>query len=196
MKPYTTIKDLPILLEKGFVVKKLPSHIVNDIDFLYNKAKKFTREETIDEKLSVNGKSELNLVSRYGHLRDTLVDNLLPLHEEAFNTKLIPSVMYGIRKYHKGSSLDMHIDKFITHHVGSIIVVDKDLNGQEDWPLHIVTNQGVEEKVYLNVGDIIFYESARLFHGRPTPLLGKYYSILMTHLAIDGYKYKPDTNLL
>ena len=69
------------------------------------------------------------------------------------------------------------------------------LDNQEDWPLHIINNQGIEDKVYLNVGDIIFYESARLLHGRPTPLLGNYYSIVMTHLSIVGYKHKPIDNL-
>lgn len=192
---YSTIEDLPILLEKGYVVNKLPKTIIDQLNSLYEKSKKFTREEKRDESLSITGKTELNLLSRYGHERDRLIDAILPLHEEVFNTKLTPSVMYGVRRYNRGSILHMHNDKFITHHVGSIIVVDKDLDGQEDWPLHIVNNQGIEDKVYLNVGDIIFYESARLLHGRPTPFLGNYYSIVMTHLSIDGYKHKPTDNL-
>ena len=195
MIQYSTIEDLPILLETGYVVKQLPDDILEQLNSLYEKSKKFTREEFSDESLSITGKTELNLLSRYGYERDQLIDSILPLHEEVFKTKLIPSVMYGVRRYSNGSILHMHTDKFITHHVGSIIVVDKDLNGQEDWPLHIVNNQGIEDKVYLNVGDIIFYESARLLHGRPNPLLGNYYSIVMTHLSIDGYKHKPIDNL-
>jgi prolyl 4-hydroxylase len=193
---YSFSHELPTLLDKGYVVKKLPQPIIDQLNTLYEKSKKFTREETKDEALSINGKSELNILARYGYDRDRLIDSILPLHEEVFKVNLTPSVMYGVRKYHKGSTLDMHTDKFTTHHVGSIIVVDKDLDGQEDWPLHIVNNQGVEDKVYLNVGDIIFYESARLLHGRPNQLMGNYYSIIMTHLSIDGYKHKPIHNLL
>ena len=195
MIQYSTIEDLPILLEKGYVVNKLPENILEQLNSLYEKSKKFTREERENEALSITGKTELNLLSRYGYDRDRLIDSILPLHEEVFKTKLTPSVMYGVRRYNKGSILHMHRDKFVTHHVGSIIVVDKDLDNQEDWPLHIINNQGIEDKVYLNVGDIIFYESARLPHGRPTPLLGNYYSIIMTHLFIEGYKHKPIDNL-
>lgn len=192
---YSSSNELPTLLETGYIVKKVPNDIMSEVNSLYEKSKKFTRDETKDEALSITGKSELNILARYGYERDKLIENMLPLHENVFNTKLIPSVMYGVRKYHKGAILDMHFDKYITHHVGSIMVIDKDLDNQEDWPLHIINNQGIEDKVYLNVGDIIFYESARLLHGRPNPLLGNYYSIVMTHLSIVGYKHKPIDNL-
>lgn len=193
---YSTREDLPILLEKGYVVKKLPKDILDRLNTLYEKSKKFKREERKDEALGISGKTELNLVSRYGHDRDQMMETLLPLHEKEFGVKLIPEVMFGVRTYLKDSMLDMHYDKYITHHVGSIICVDKDLNGEDDWPLHLIDHNGKEHLLYLNVGDIVFYEAAKLLHGRPTHLKGNFFSILMYHLSIEGYKYRSNDNLL
>lgn len=193
---YSSNEELPILLEDGFVVKTLPKELFTQVNTLYQKGKKFTREERKHEALSITGKSELSLVSRYGYERDQLIEALVPFHEEIFKTELTPKVMFGVRTYFKNSILDMHFDKFITHHVGSIIVVDKDLNGEEDWPLHILDHKGNKKLVHLNVGDIIYYESAKLLHGRPTPLKGNSYSILMLHLSINGYKFRSNDNLL
>jgi prolyl 4-hydroxylase len=192
---YSSNNELPPLLEKGYIIKTLPKELFNQVDNLYQKSKKFTREERKDEALSVTGKSELSLVSRFGYLRDNLMNDLLPLHEEVFKVSLIPEVMFGVRTYFNGSMLGMHYDKFVTHHVGSIICVDKDLNGADDWPLHLIDYQGKEQLIYLNVGDIVFYESAKLLHGRPTPLEGNSFSILMYHLSIDGYKFRSNDNL-
>ncbi len=192
---YSSNKELPKLLDRGFSVKTLSEELFNQVDSLYQKSKKFTREERAHEALSITGKSELSVVSRYGHERDNLMNILLPLHEEIFGVSLIPEVMFGVRTYLKDSSLGMHYDKYITHHVGSIICVDKDLDGTEDWPLHLIDHEGKEQLIYLNVGDIVFYESAKLLHGRPTPLEGNSFSILMYHLSIDGYKYKSNENL-
>lgn len=196
MKYYSTNTELPTLLDKGYVIRPLPEDLFNSVNTLYQKSKKFTREERSDEALSITGKSELSLVSRYGHERDNLMNILLPLHEEIFGGTLIPEVMFGVRTYFNGSMLDMHYDKFVTHHVGSIICVDKDLNGTDDWPLHLIDHEGKEQLIYLNVGDIVYYESAKLLHGRPTPLKGNSFSILMYHLSLDGYKYKSNDNLL
>ena len=195
MKYYSTNTELPSLLSEGYVVTRLPNEIEADLFNLYEKSKKFTREERPEEALSIKGGSMLSLVSRYGYERGKLMTDLLPLHEEIFGVKLIPEVMFGVRTYLKGSTLGMHYDKFVTHHIGSIICVDKDLNGADDWPLHIINHQGEEKLIYLNVGDIVFYESAKLLHGRPRPLTGNSFSILMYHLSIDGYKYRSSSNL-
>lgn len=195
MIEFSNYTELPSILENGFVVKTLPVDIQAQVNALYTKSMKYTREEADSEALCITGNTELNVISRFSKERDNLIDTLLPLHENIFKRKLIPSIMYGVRRYNNGSILDMHLDKPITHHVGSIMVVDKDLNGQEDWPLHIIDNGGIEHKINLNVGDIFYYESARLLHGRPTEFKGHFYSIIMTHLALSDYKYIPKKTL-
>jgi len=43
------------------------------------------------------------------------------------NADIEPSFIYGIRSYKKGATLEKHYDRVETHHISSIIIVDKDL---------------------------------------------------------------------
>ena len=53
-----------------------------------------------------------------------------------------------------------------------------------EWELHILDNTGAAHAVTLLPGEMIWYESARLLHGRPDALLGDYFDNLFIH-------YKP-----
>lgn len=59
----------------------------------------------------------------------------------------------------------MHVDTVNTHVVSAIINVDQDVD--EDWPLLILDHDGNEHNLIMQPGDMVFYESARLLHGRP-----------------------------
>ena len=54
----------------------------------------------------------------------------------------------------------------------------------KEWDLHILDNSGAAHAVTLLPGEMIWYESARLLHGRPDALLGDYFDNLFIH-------YKP-----
>ena len=193
---FTNIEELPIILENGYVLGKLPSSIASDINELYLKTKKWTRKEHKEEALCIEGDSEISALARYEGQRDRITQMLLPYHEDIFGYKLKSHLMYGVRTYKKGATLDMHQDKLATHHVGSIVVVDKDLNGEEDWPLAILDHKGKEHRVNINVGDIFYYEAAILPHGRPYPLLGNSYSIIMNHFYFADYQYVPPKTVI
>ena len=49
------------------------------------------------------------------------------LYTKSFVVDIEPSYIYGIRSYQKGSRLEEHVDRLETHHISSIIIVDKDL---------------------------------------------------------------------
>ena len=59
----------------------------------------------------------------------------------------------------------MHVDTLETHVVSAIINVDQKV--VEDWPLIILDHEGHEQKVVMQAGDMVLYESAKLLHGRP-----------------------------
>ena len=57
-----------------------------------------------------------------------------------------------------------------------------------DWPLQIYDNNGTLHEVTLAPGEMVWYESAKLLHGRSQPLNG-------TRLVADIFSKKRKTNL-
>ncbi len=118
-----------------------------------------------------------------------IVDALLPLHEAWSGVDLIPNNSYGLRVYRNESSLLMHVDKTNTHIVSSILHVGHGEN-DEPWPLVIEDYRGNVNEVFLESGDMLFYESSKLLHGRPRPMNGEYYSSLFSHYYPKDWDYE------
>lgn len=51
----------------------------------------------------------------------------------------------------------------------------------EPWPIVIEDFHGNVNQVYLEAGDILFYESSKCFHGRPQTFVGSYYASIFMH---------------
>ena len=77
-----------------------------------------------------------------------------------------------------------HVDRLPTHIISAILQIDQKVD--EPWPLTIFDHQGNKQKVYLNPGEMLFYESAKLPHGRQFPLKGAYYDNAFIHFRIQG----------
>lgn len=108
----------------------------------------------------------------------TLREELRPIHESWAGEELEGTSCYGIRVYRTGSYLHPHVDRPDTHIVSSTLCIAKDLDAP--WPLWIERDGEVEE-VELEPGEMLFYESATQEHGRPYPLLGRYYAGMFAH---------------
>jgi prolyl 4-hydroxylase len=52
---------------------------------------------------------------------------------------------------------------------------------EERWPLYVEDIFGEAHQVNLEPGEFLFYEGARLIHGRPWPLKGDYYIGMFVH---------------
>ena len=133
-------------------------------DFVTNIDKKSTPSKTIDLP---------------DQLKDEIHASLLEDLEQWSSTKLLPTYVYGIRIYQNGAILSSHKDRRETHIIGTIINIDQDLINE--WPLEIEDHDGEVHKIYLEPGEVIFYESATLIHGRPDPLEGKFFSNVFCH---------------
>ena len=120
----------------------------------------------------------------------TMIMQLKPMLEEWIagaggNVELSRNtVTYGIRRYLNGSHLLLHVDRLPTHIISAILQIDQKVD--EPWPLTIFDRQGNKQKVYLNPGEMLFYESAKLPHGRQFPLKGAYYDNAFIHFRIQG----------
>ena len=104
---------------------------------------------------------------------------LQPAHEAWSGMRLGESACYGIRVYQRGTFLYNHVDHTETHIISSTICVDHRLS--RPWPLYIEDINGNGYRVDLDPGEMLFYEGARLKHGRAYPLQGDYYASIFVH---------------
>ena len=103
------------------------------------------------------------LVDLPAELRDEIHDSLKSMMEKWCGKSLMPTFVYGIRVYKRGSILKSHQDRLETHIISAIINVDQQVD--KDWPLSIDDNYYRNHEVILKPGEIIFYEGGRLSTG-------------------------------
>jgi prolyl 4-hydroxylase len=198
-KEFTSVEDFPRFTENGFALIKCPEQTWNIIKDSYEllKDKKQTEEFAGKEEFIVGGDSELMSFDHLPSVRKLIHEQLLSTHEEWVGESLTPSFIYGIRSYLRGATLTPHVDKIATHHVSSIIIVDKDLAcgcshkpNADDWPLDIQGHDGEWYKVYAQPGDMILYESAVCEHGRKETFGGTYFRNFYVHYSLKDWIYK------
>ncbi len=113
---------------------------------------------------------------------------LKPLHEQWCGFPLAPAACYGFRVYLRGAYLHGHVDRGETHVISSTICVDKDVYAP--WLLQAVDIDGNSFDVDLEPGEHVLYESAKIQHGRPMPLNGRFHVGMFVH-----YKPAEDADL-
>jgi hypothetical protein len=113
-------------------------------------------------------------------LVERVLHELLPMHEAWAGISLQPHLAYGFRLYRNESSLLMHIDKSDTHVISCILHIDSS-DDAEPWPIVIEDYTGKTNEIILTPGDMLFYESSKCLHGRPTKFNGTWYSSVFVH---------------
>jgi len=190
---YTSKEQIPKLTEKGFKVVKVPAETWGLIKDAYEILKNKKENEVFEgkENVIIGGGSDIYSFEHLTSIRSLIHKQLQPLHEEFCGQKIEPSFIYGIRSYKKGATLIKHFDRVETHHISSIIVVDKDLRCGcgykefgDDWPLDIQDHNGEWHKVYTEPGDMILYESAICEHGRTEPFQGESFNNFYVHYKL------------
>ena len=137
-------------------------------------------------------------------MNQEILNELLPLHQAWAGVELIANNAYGLRVYRNGTNLNMHLDKAQTHIISSILHVDHGEN-DEPWPIVIEDFHGNTNEVFLESGDMLFYESSKCVHGRPAKMEGEYYSSLFSHyyptdwdtekISLDNHYRIPSTDV-
>lgn len=61
----------------------------------------------------------------------------------------------------------------------AIVNVAQDVD--EDWPLEVYDRSGTAVNITMKPGDMVFYESHSVIHGRPFPLKGRFYANIFIH---------------
>ncbi|WP_421853069.1 hypothetical protein [Oricola sp.] len=130
---------------------------------------------------SENPRCHPSLICNDDKFNRSLLSELRPVHEEWSGMPLKPAACYGIRVYQPRSYLYNHHDHARTHVVSSTICVDSRVN--TPWPLYIEDEEGQPHEVAIEPGEMVFFEGARLKHGRPYPLDGDYYANIFIHFT-------------
>ena len=197
-KNFSNVTDFPRFTENGFSLIKCPTDTWNLIRESYELLKDKTEDENFagKQEFIVGGESEIMSFDHLPTVRTMIHDQLLSTHQEWVKEPLLKSFIYGIRSYKKGATLTSHVDRIATHHISSIIIVDKDLacgcsNKPEadDWPLDIQGHDGEGYKVYAQPGDMILYESAVCEHGRKEVFGGTHFRNFYVHYKLKDWKY-------
>ena len=192
-KVYTDKSQIPKLTTKGFEVVKCPEDTWKLIQESYELLKDKVEQEHFDgkENFIPTGDSHLLSFDNLPSIRSLIHTQLQPIHEKFCGVKIKPSFIYGIRSYTKGATLAPHVDRVETHHISSIIIVDKNLSCGcqskefgDDWALDIQDHDGKWHKVYAEPGDMILYESAVCEHGRSDIFEGTYYRNFFVHYTL------------
>jgi len=107
-------------------------------------------------------------------------------------TTLEPTSTYGIRNYWKGSTLKTHVDRVETHILSAVYCVDSSYpEGAEPWLMETDPDvTGHHRAVDVKPGELFFYESAKLVHGRPTVLQGDYSAHIFIHFRPYGWPFQ------
>lgn len=171
---------VPKFTPEGFRVRDLPAGIYKRVLDWFTRAKARENLEVIPGYFVNHKAAKVWHVDIPGDIRNCLFHGLRPLFESWSGVKLEGTACYGIRTYTNGSTLAPHVDTVETHAVSAIINIEQ-VNIRKPWPLEIKDHEGVFRKVSIKPGQMIFYESARLSHGRPSELDGDRFSSIFIH---------------
>ena len=112
-------------------------------------------------------------------IEDLIKKELTPILEQWSGLKLEWTKIYGIRNYLRDSYLKMHVDRYQTHIISVIINISQKVD--VDWPLVFIDNYGRTNHLILKPGEVIYYESALCYHGRPYPFKGDEFANIFCH---------------
>jgi hypothetical protein len=172
---------LPNFTQFGWGATKAPPEIVEKIQHALHSGLSSAEEEEEDRGIVGDFKP---LFVRMPDLVEEAMLSLQKYFEAWVGFALRPTSAYGLRIYRNNSQLYMHVDKLATHVISGIFHIDHS-DDAEPWPLLIEDFEGKTQVVYLDKGDILFYESAKCVHGRPIPFRGSFYTSLFLHYAPD-----------
>jgi len=145
--------------------EKVPGNYLNDHDVVNHK---------------------LNL-DDYPHMKTMIEERLKPFVEHWVPmSEMVPTSTYGVRQYRRGSFMLNHYDRHQTHHASFILNVEQE-GCDEGWPLELHPPFGVRD-VYMQPGEMILYEGAKIMHGRPMRSPCDSYANIFVHFTPKDYK--------
>jgi prolyl 4-hydroxylase len=174
------MRDAAVYCGLGFKKAALPPSVhAKLLNHLRNNSSRFRPESAVDYIGNSDPHTVPCLYFEDKEFNRALSRELQPLHEEWSGRSLIESACYGIRVYQRGTFLYNHVDRTETHIISATICVDHRLAAP--WPIYMEDISGQGHQIDLQPGEMVFYEGAKLIHGRAYPLQGDYYASIFVH---------------
>lgn len=121
-------------------------------------------------------------LDKHPRVHQQIISEMRHVMEWWTKMKLEHEATYGIRIYRRGAVLMDHIDVMETHIASGVLQVGQ--MAEEGWPLEVINpNMPGRIEVYLQPGEIVLYEGARLQHGRPMRFNGDEFANIFTHFS-------------
>jgi prolyl 4-hydroxylase len=171
---------LPAYTEEGFMKTRLPQSLFNKI---YHDYQSQMSKVTSSNDKTITGGDKAVIVNNINPLSEDFKQEthqaLQPLIEAWFGHYLKFSDIKGITNYKNAAVIKQHREDRNTNIVSAVINIHQCVN--KPWPLVIDDHNYRKHQVYFTPGDILFYEGAKLSHGRPEALDGDEYAELILH---------------
>ena len=102
-----------------------------------------------------------------------------------------PTGHYGPRVYANGSRLGVHTDSLATSALAAIVHVARaQPPTAAPWALHIQDHDAAWHRLlFEEAGEVVFYEGAKLLHGRPVPFDGEHYANLFLYFRPSDWEH-------
>lgn len=185
---------MPVYTHLGYEKRRLPKRLFKTLKAFYNDNQLAMKQEIYDEGLKnflytskgLTNTCPAKILSLDDEIVTHLKSELLGMLEEWSGQALEWSSIYGIRNYQRDAVLKMHTDVYKTHIISFIINVFQEVD--EDWPLVFIDHYGREKEIIIKPGEIVLYESARCYHGRPKPFKGDNFANIFGHTRPVGFQ--------
>lgn len=178
---YTQFHLVKNYTEVGYTLVDIPENVFSQLKAVFDEgmANQLNKEPAIEILLADDQQTRPDLITENTGLWTRIQAELQSAHEAWCGKALRATAAFGLRVYRRGNTLGMHVDRVDTHVISSILHIGSKVD--KPWPLHIRNNTGHMTYVNLKPGQMVFYESAKLMHGRPDPFDGEFYSSLFIH---------------
>ena len=183
---------VPNYTRDGIFKSQMPKDIFDKITKFYQENKSHIQKEHVEGGFIYSANTSKgtpdyssSLIDLSPNLRQEVHDTLKPLMESWCEQELESTYVYGIREYHRDAILRPHRDRIATHIISAILNVDQHVDS--DWPLIIEDNYYRSHTIFLKPGEMIFYEGARLQHGRPLAFDGDSFANIFCHFKPVDY---------
>jgi len=194
----TSAQTVPNFTEHGFALTRAPPMLLEELQqslrdgLLQNEQSSMMETEDGNEIIVAAIEDENDSTTKTTELLPPLwipqedlnakvLEELHPIHTDFVNgIDLIGAKAYGLRVYRNQSMLLMHSDKPDTHIVGSILHIDHS-EDSKDWPIVVEDFKGNTHEIVMEAGDMLLYESAKVYHGRPRAFDGSWYCSIFSH---------------
>ena len=180
-----------IYTNKGYILMSMDPTIKKELVYFWNNFKHNKVNESKIEYIYNNNnknanitnvlylqKYNINLFNRVNdHIKQLLINWTKKNDIEHTST-------YGLREYTNNSVLVSHIDRGYTHILSAIINIYSD----KSWPLIVYDHNNNMDTINMtDKDDLVLYESATIFHGRPIPFRGNSFVNLFIHFKTNDW---------